>query len=114
MLRRKGYQVMAMRFWERVKLLLGISRQAPTDADTRKRTTSKPATSKKKAARSNRNTSPPKHGREAKKLQATSVVALSNSLKALKPGQKGWISFDDAARLFSRAGAHPVNGMKTA
>jgi hypothetical protein len=35
------------------------------------------------------------------------VIALSNSLKALKPGQKGWISFDDAARLFSPTREHP-------
>jgi hypothetical protein len=98
---------MAMPFWDRVKTLLGVSRPAPTDADTKKPTTSKPATSKKKAARSDRATSQSKHGPEAKRLQASSVMALSSSLKALEPGQKGWISFDDAARLFSPTVEHP-------
>jgi hypothetical protein len=92
---------MAMRFWERVKTLLGISRPAQTHAET-----NKPTTKKKKAARPGA-TRPPRRASEAKRLQASSVIALSNSLKVLKPGQKGWISFDDAARLFSPTGEHP-------
>ncbi|HWI69842.1 MAG TPA: hypothetical protein VNS88_15955 [Nitrospiraceae bacterium] len=35
------------------------------------------------------------------KLNAASKMALSKALRALEPGQKGWISFDDAARLFA-------------
>ena len=35
------------------------------------------------------------------RLNAASKMALSKALRALEPGQKGWISFDDAARLFS-------------
>ena len=37
----------------------------------------------------------------AVRLNATSKTALSNDLRALAPGQRGWISFDDAAHLFS-------------
>src|SRR5262249_60372723 len=42
-----------------------------------------------------------------KSLDATSETVLSNALRALEPGQKGWISFDDYARLFSPTGEHP-------
>jgi hypothetical protein len=44
---------------------------------------------------------------EIKRLNATSETTLSNALKALAPGQRGWISFNDAARLFSPTGEHP-------
>ena len=39
-----------------------------------------------------------------RRLDATSETALSNALRALEPGQKGWISFDDYARLLSPPG----------
>ena len=41
------------------------------------------------------------------RLNAASKVALSIALRALEPGQKGWISFDDAARLFSPSAQKP-------
>ena len=49
-----------------------------------------------------RPTAPPKKGDvKVVKLNAASKMALSKALRALEPGQKGWISFDDAARLFA-------------
>ena len=42
-----------------------------------------------------------KGGIKVVRLNAASKLALSKALRALEPGQKGWISFDDAARLFS-------------
>ena len=43
---------------------------------------------------------------EPVRLNAASVVALSTALRALEPGRRGWISFDDAARLFFPTGEH--------
>ena len=78
-----------MRFWERVQLLFGFSRPGQTGAVDRPKATSK------------------KGAREPVRLNAASEIALSNALRALEPGQRGWISFDDAARLFSSSGEHP-------
>ena len=60
---------------------------------------------KHKATAPERDTTAAKTG--PKSLDATSETALSNALRALEPGQKGWISFDDYARLFSPTGEHP-------
>jgi hypothetical protein len=60
---------------------------------------------KQKATAPERDTTAAKTG--PKSLDATSETALSNALRALEPGQKGWISFDDYARLFSPTGEHP-------
>jgi hypothetical protein len=60
---------------------------------------------KQKATAPERDTTAAKTG--PKRLDATSETALSNALRALEPGQKGWISFDDCARLFSPTGEHP-------
>ena len=50
---------------------------------------------------------PKKGDAKVVRLNAASKVALSKALRALEPGQKGWISFDDAARLFSSVGRDP-------
>ena len=119
-----------MRFWERLQLLFGFS--PPTQPGlakpdspkaTSKKRAVKPdrptATSKKRAVKPDRPTatskkrivepdSPKAKGAgEPVRLNAASVVALSTTLRALEPGQRGWISFDDAARLFSPTGEHP-------
>jgi hypothetical protein len=112
-----------MSLWEQLQKLFGISRSSHARS----------ATSKQKSRRSERNTTAVKAkqnkrkaGRLAtkqkataperdttaaktgpKRLDATSETALSNALRALEPGQKGWISFDDYARLFSPTGEHP-------
>ena len=49
----------------------------------------------------------PKKGPRVVKLNAASKVALSKALRALEQGQNGWISFDDAARLFSPSAEPP-------
>lgn len=41
------------------------------------------------------------------KLQAASAAELSVSLKILAPGGQGWISFEDAVRLFSMHAEEP-------
>jgi hypothetical protein len=40
---------------------------------------------------------------DARKLAASSESELSASIQALPVGEKGWITFDDARRLFSQA-----------
>ena len=89
-----------MRFWEKIQWLLGFS--YPTEADTDASDRADP-TSEHRDARAHKLTTSKKPG-EPVRLSATSEIALSKALKALEPGQKGWISFDDAARLF---GEHP-------
>jgi hypothetical protein len=64
-------------FWQRLKSRLRFSRSAQTE------------------------TVEPDRRPTAVRLNATSETALSNDLRALAPGQRGWISLDDAARLFS-------------
>ena len=77
------------------------------------------ATSKKRAVKPDRPTATSKKrivepdrpkakgAGEPVRLNAASVVALSTALRALEPGRRGWISFDDAARLFFPTGEHP-------
>jgi len=74
-----------MCFWKRLQLLFGFSH--PPQAGAVESTKPTPT--------------PKKGGIKAVKLNAASTMALSNALRALKPGQKGWISYVDAARLFS-------------
>jgi hypothetical protein len=38
---------------------------------------------------------------DATKLDGTSEAALARSLSALPPGERGWVAFGEAARLFS-------------
>ena len=76
------------------------------------------ATSKKRAVKPDRPTATTKKrivepdrpkakgAGEPVRLNAASVVALSTALRALEPGRRGWISFDDAARLFFPTGEH--------
>jgi hypothetical protein len=45
--------------------------------------------------------------RIAKPLDASSGTALGKALDALRPGERGWISFDDYARLFSPTNERP-------
>jgi len=71
-----------MRFWKRLQLLFGFS--------DRPRTGTKPEATPKNGVR----------------LNAASQGELSNALRALEPGQKGWISYADAARLFSPSAEH--------
>ena len=80
-----------MHFWERLRFLFGFIYPAQTGAGELGRL---------KAT--------PKKGLKVVRLNAASKMALSKALRALKPGQKGWISFDDAARLFSPS-AEPPN-----
>ena len=119
-----------MRLWERLQLLFGFSRptqMGPAKPDSPKATSNrgvepegakatpkkkravKPdrptATSKKRIVRPDRPKA--KGAAEPVRLNAASVVALSTALRALEPGQRGWISFDDAARLFFPTGEHP-------
>jgi hypothetical protein len=49
----------------------------------------------------------PMESRGPVRLNARSEAQLSQALKALAPGERGWISFDDAARLFSPTGEPP-------
>ena len=79
-----------MRFWERLQLLFGFSHPPQTGA-----------------AGSARPTTPKRGDTKVVRLNAASKVALSNALRALQPGQKGWISFDDAGRLFSPSAEKP-------
>jgi hypothetical protein len=75
-----------MRFWKRLQLLFGFS--------DRPRTGTKPEAT-------------PKNGDvKAVRLNAASQGELSNALRTLEPGQKGWISYSDAARLFSPSAEH--------
>src|SRR5262245_44726145 len=81
-------------------------------ASERNSTVVKPRPNKRKAARLATKAATPERDTTAaktgpKRLDATSETALSNALRALEPGQKGWISFDDCARLFSPTGEHP-------
>ena len=76
-----------MRFWERFQLLLGFSHPPQT------------------AAGSARPTIPNRGDTKVVRLNAASKAALSNALRALQPGQKGWISFDDAERGGARVAA---------
>ena len=80
-----------MRFWERLRVLFGIFYPAQTGA-----------------GESDRPKATPRKGLKVVRLNAASKVVLSKALRALEPGQKGWISFDDAARLFSPS-AEPPN-----
>jgi hypothetical protein len=91
-----------MRFWEKLQFRLGFS--YPTQSETGESDRPGP-TSEKRDARARKLTS--KQPDKPVRLSATSEIALSKALKALEPGQKGWISFDDAARLFSPKGEHP-------
>ena len=50
---------------------------------------------------------PKKEDVKVVRLNAASKMALSKALRGLEPGQKGWISFDDAARLFSPSTKNP-------
>ena len=79
-----------MRFWERLQLLFGLSHPPQTGS-----------------AESARPTTPKRGDVKVVRLNAASKVALSIALRALEPGQKGWISFDDAARLFSPSAQKP-------
>ena len=63
------------------------------------------ATSKKRAVKLDRPKA--KGAGEPVRLNVASVVALSTALRALEPGRRGWISFDEAARLFFPTGEHP-------
>ena len=92
-----------MRFWEKLQFLLGFS--YPTQSETGESDRPGP-TSEKRDARA-RKLAPSKKPAESVRLSATSEIALSKALKTLEPGQKGWISFDDAARLFSPKGERP-------
>jgi len=80
-----------MCFWKRLQLLFGFSH--PPQAGAVESTKPTPT--------------PKKGGIKAVKLNAASTMALSKALRALEPGQKGWISFDDAARLFSPSAQKP-------
>jgi hypothetical protein len=75
----------AMRFWDRLQLLFGFSSPRQPRAGESAGPTATPKKRDVKVVR----------------LNAASKLALSKELRALAPGQKGWISFDDAARLFS-------------
>jgi hypothetical protein len=79
-----------MRFWERLRVLFASLYPAQTGV-----------------GESDRPKATPKKGLRVVKLNAASKVALSKALRALEPGQKGWISFDDAARLFSPSAEPP-------
>jgi hypothetical protein len=74
-----------MRFWDSLQLLLGFSRRPQTRAGESAGSTAAPKKRDVKVVR----------------LNAASKSVLSKALRALEPGHKGWISFDDAARLFS-------------
>jgi hypothetical protein len=65
------------------------------------------------AAGSARPTTPKRGDTKVVRLNAASKVALSNALRALQPGQKGWISFDDAGRLFSPSAEKPAEWDET-
>lgn len=81
-----------MRFWERLQLLLGGFARPPQTG----------------AGKSATPTAVQKKGDvNVVSLNAASKMALSKALRALEPGQKGWISFDDAARLFSPSTKNP-------
>ena len=80
-----------MRFWERLQVLLGFSHPPQTE----------PGKSAKPTA------VPKKEDVKVIRLNAASKMALSKALRGLEPGQKGWISFDDAARLFSPSTKNP-------
>ena len=90
--------------WEKLQKLFGISRSSHARS----------ATSKQKLRRSERNTTAVKAkqnkrkaGRLATKQKATAperdTTAAKTGPRRLE-GQKGWISFDDYARLFSPPG----------
>ena len=79
-----------MRFSESLRFLIGFFDPAPTGANE-----------------SDGPKATPKKGLKAVRLNAASTLALSKALRALEPGQKGWISFDDAARLFSPSAESP-------
>ena len=79
-----------MRFWERLRVLFASLYPAQTEV-----------------GESDRPKATPKKGLRVVKLNAASKVALSKAWRALEPGQKGWISFDDAARLFSPSAEPP-------
>jgi hypothetical protein len=72
-------------FWERLQFLFGLSRTPQTGPGESDRPTAAPKKGDVKVVR----------------LNAASKMRLSKALRALEPGQRGWISFDDAARLFS-------------
>ena len=106
--------------WEKLQKLFGISRSSHARSATSKQklrrserntTAVKAKQNKRKAGRlatKQKATAPERDTTAAKtgprRLDATSETALSNALRALEPGQKGWISFDDYARLFSPPG----------
>ena len=92
-----------MRFWEKLQLLLGFSDR--TQNETGKSDRAKPTSGQR--VRPHNLTISKRRAGEPVRLNATSEMALSDALKALEPGHKGWISFDDAARLFSPTGEHP-------
>ena len=73
------------RFWGRLQSLFGFSHPPQTGLGGSARPTAVPKKGDVKVV----------------KLNAASKMALSKALRALEPGQKGWISFDDAARLFA-------------
>ena len=80
----------SMHFWERLRFLFGFIYPAQTGA-----------------GEVHRPKATPKKGLKLVRLNAASKMALSKALRALEPGQKGWISFDDAARLFSPSAESP-------
>jgi hypothetical protein len=125
-----------MHFWEWLKMLFGRSatsdrpqkraarptsdpqkRAAKPTSDRQQKGAAKPTShqprTKPTSGRPRKRAAKPTSDRqqkgtdEIKRLNATSETTLSNALKALAPGQRGWISFDDAARLFSPTGEHP-------
>ena len=73
-----------MRFWERLQLWFGSSHSRKTRVGVSARPPAVPKKGDVKVVR----------------LNGVSKEALSKALRALEPGQKGWISFDDATRLF--------------
>jgi len=82
------------RFWGRLQSLFGFSHPPQIGPGGSARPTAAPKKGDVKVV----------------KLNAASKMALSKALRALEPGQKGWISFDDAARLFSPSIKDPREG----
>ena len=75
-----------MRFWKKLQLLFGFSDPPQPGA--------KPEAT------------PRNVDVKVVRLSAASQGELSNALRALEPGQKGWISYADAARLLSPSAEH--------
>lgn len=82
------------RFWDRLRSLFGFTNASPAGTGETAPLTAVPKKGDVKVVR----------------LNGASKLALSKALRALEPGQKGWISFDDAARLFSTSTKKPREG----